>query len=61
LLNLRGEAKKSGEGNGRNMGGAITGDGDEDKKGDWHPPHVRVPSSPFNFSAVVAAVVKAAS
>ena len=43
------------------MGGAITGDGDEDKKGDWHPPHVRVPSSPFNFSAVVAAVVKAAS
>jgi len=43
LLNLRGEAKKSGEENGRNMGEAITGDGDEEKEGDWHPPHVRAP------------------
>jgi len=28
-LNLKGERKKSREGNGRNTGGAITGDGEE--------------------------------
>jgi len=45
LLNIRGEGKKSREGNGWNVGGATTGlDGkgtDEEKEEDRHPPHVR--------------------
>ena len=44
LLNLREEGKKSREGNGRNMGGAITGDGEgteEEKERDPRSPHVR--------------------
>ena len=47
LTNLRGEEKKSvGKGIGRNMGGAIRGDGkkaEEEKEEDRHPPHVRSP------------------
>jgi len=47
LPNLRGEEKKSvGKGIGRNVGGAIRGDGkkaEEEKEEDRHPPHARSP------------------
>jgi len=44
LLNLSGEGKKSSEGNGRNMGGAITGDGEgTEEENKRQSPHVRSP------------------
>ena len=46
LLNLSGEGKKRRGGNGWNLGGAITGDGEwteEENQRDWHPPHVTSP------------------
>jgi len=46
IAEVKGEGKKSREGNGWNVGGAITGDGEgteEEKEGDRHPPNVRSP------------------
>ena len=46
-LNVKGKERAVGKGMGeRDMGGAITGDGEgtkEEKEGDRHPPHVRSP------------------
>ena len=51
LARFKGKRKKIDKGNGRNMGGAIAGDGGavEEKRGDRHPSHVTDVRSPPTF------------